>query len=467
MVKEHKREKRKAPAIERMGYGISRNVERWFPDPFTFAILLIFVIFIMAWSIEHRNPLLLTEDMYKGFWDFLAFAMQACLSLITGYALAYHPKLRKGIDRLCTLPQNGKQAAALVAFIACVFSWVNWGLGLIIGAYFARAMGRQAYFRKMPVHYPVLCAAGYSGIGLIWHWGLSASASLLSTVEGHFLEDIIGIVTLDQTIFSSYALFNSLIILIFAVVVFYLLHPYPQRCRGIEHYAPDLVEREKYEEENAEKPVVISFADKIENNRGIMLVMLLLMTSAIVHWFASEGFIDGLDLNAINFCFILLGLAIYFNPVAYMRAIYNAMPAAGGIILMFPFYAGIQGVMMYSGLGATLAEWLAETATSFTFPVIAWLTGGMVNLFIPSGGGEWMTIGESISRAGVDLGVPTGKFMIAYAAGDAWTNLFNPFWAIALLAITKVKASDMFGYCITVLILAVIPYSLGLTFIPY
>ncbi|MFC2014310.1 short-chain fatty acid transporter [Chloroflexota bacterium] len=465
MVQEHKREKEVTPAIERMGHGISRSVERWFPDPFLFAIILIFIVFVMAWIIQQRNPYLLMQDMYKGFWDFLAFAMQMCLILVTGYALAYHPRVRRSIDWLCTVPKNGKQAAALIAFTSCIFSWINWGLGLIIGAYFARAMGRQSYFRKLPVHYPMLCVAGYTGLGLIWHWGLSATVPLVSTTEGHFLEKIIGIITADQTILGSYALLNSLIILFFAVVVCYLLHPHPQRCRGIEHYAPGLVE--KGEEEKVEKPVVVTTADKIENNRWIALVMLLLMTGSIAYWFGTKGFMAGLDLNAVNFCFILLGLIIYFNPIAYMRAIYTAVATVGGIILQFPFYAGIQGVMMYSGLGVTLAEWLAKAATPFTYPVIAWLIGGVVNLFIPSGGGEWMTIGESISRAGVALGVPAGKFIIAYAAGDAWTNLFNPFWAIALLAITQVKARDIFGYCIAILILAVIPYALGLTFIPF
>ncbi len=463
MAKEPKREA--VPVIERMGHTISRNVERWFPDPFLFAIILIFITFIMAWIIQARNPYLLMQDMYKGFWAFLAFAMQMCLILVTGYALAYHPRVRQGIAWLCTLPKTGKQAAALIALISNIFSWVNWGLGLIIGAYFAREMGRQAYFRKLPVHYPMLCTAGYTGLGLIWHWGLSASAPLLSTVKGHFLEKIIGVVTVDKTILHPYTLINSLIILVFAVVVCYLLHPGPERCRGIEHYAPRLIE--KVEEEKAEKPAVVTIADKIENNRWIALVMLILMIGSMVWWFRSKGFMAGLDLNAVNFCFIILGLLLYFNPIAYMRAIYTAAAAVGGIILQFPFYAGIQGVMMYSGLGATLAGWLAKVATPFTYPVIAWFIAGVVNVFIPSGGGEWMTIGETLSRAGVALGVPPGKFIIAYAAGDAWTNMFNPFWAIALLAITQVRARDMFGYCIAIMLLAIIPYALGLTFVPY
>ena len=123
--------------------------------------------------------------------------------------------------------------------------------------------------------------------------------------------------------------------------------------------------------------------------------------------------------------------------------------------------------MIHSGLAVTLANALARVATVATMPIIAWLIGGFVNLFIPSGGGEWMTVGDTVARAAVAIGAPAGQTIMAYAAGDAWTNLFNPFWAIALLAITQVRARDMFGYCIAILIIAIIPYALGLTFIPY
>ncbi len=450
--------------IERMGHGISRSVEKWFPDPFIFAILLLFLVVILAGILEQRNPYLLMQDMYQGFWSFLTFAMQMCIILVTGYALAFHPRVRRGIAWLCTLPRNGKQAAALVACVACVFSWVNWGLGLIIGASIAREMGRQAYFRKMPIHYPVICAAGYTGMGLIWHWGLSGSAPLLVTASGNFLENIIGVVPVSQTIFSSYSLINSLIVLVFAVGVSYLLHPAPSRCRGVEIYAPSLTRKE---EETGVIERKQSFSDRLENSRLLVLIMVALMAGSMVWWFSTRGFMNGLDINAVNFCFILAGLLLYLNPVKYMKAVYAAATEVGGIILQFPFYAGIQGVMMYSGLGTTIASWLVNIASPFLYPAISLLVAALINMFIPSGGGEFLAIGETISRAGVALGVPAGKFITAYAAGDAWTNLFNPFWAIPLLAITRIKAREMFGSCIVIMILAAIPLVLGLTFVPY
>jgi len=464
MAKEREAKVERVPPIERMGYGISRSVERWFPDPFLFAIILLFVVFIMAWAIQGSNPYECMQYMYKGFWAFLAFAMQMCLILLLGYAIAVHPGAVRVIKRLCGLPRNGKQAAALVALISCLFAWVNWGLGLIVGALMAREMARNAHERGMAVHYPVLCAAGYTGLGLIWHWGLSASAPLLSNVPGHFLEKMIGLVPVNETILSSYGLFNSLLILVFAMGMVYLLHPgRPERCRGIEEYAPQLLK----EEAAPEKPKLVSVADKIENNRWIAIIMVCLGIGAMVGWFGTKGFMAGLNLNSVGFYLLIIGIALYLNPNASMRAIFRGASAVGGIILQFPFYAGIQGVMVHSGLAVTLAGMLARVATVSTMPVMAWFISGFVNVFIPSGGGEWMTIGNTVMGASVAIGAPTGQTIMAYAAGDAWTNLLNPFWAIALLAITQVRARDMFGYCIAILILAIIPYALGLTFIPY
>jgi len=464
-------EKRKAkaegvPAVERMGYGLSRSVEKWFPDPFLFAVILLFIVYIMAWAIVGANPYQSMGFMYRGWWAFLAFAMQMCLILLLGYALAVHPSVGRLIRRLCRLPRNGKEAASLVALVACIFAWINWGLGLIVGALMAREMGRNAHERGLAVHYPVLCAAGYTGLGLIWHWGLSGSAPLLSNVPGHFLEDVIGLVPANLTIFSSYGLWNSLLITIFAMAAVYLLHPRsPERCRGIEAYAPQLL---KEEEVALEEPkAAVTLADRIENNRWLAIIMVCLGIGAMVWWFGTRGFMRGIDLDSVNFCLIIIGLILYLNPIAYLRAIFRGAGAVGGIILQFPFYAGIQGVMVHSGLAVALAGALAGVATAATMPVIAWLIGGFVNIFIPSGGGEWMTIGHIIAHTSIAVDAPIGQTIMAYGAGDSWTNLFNPFWAIALLAITRVRARDMFGYCIAILLLAMIPYALGLTFIPY
>ena len=175
---------------------------------------------------------------------------------------------------------------------------------------------------------------------------------------------------------------------------------------------------------------------------------------------------DGLDINAVNFYFILLSMIVYFNPIKYMKAIYQAASEVSGIILQFSFYAGIQRDDVFR-IGSHYGDLAGKNSDDFHLPRYCSAGGGLYQRLFPSDGGEFMAIGESISRAGVALGVPAGKFITAYAAGDAWTNLFNPFWAIPLLAITQVKARDMFGSCIVIMVLAAIPLILGLTLVPY
>jgi short-chain fatty acids transporter len=449
--------------LEVMGHRISASVEKWMPDPFLFAVILTFIAYLMGIFIAGSGPMDMIVYWYKGFWTLLTFAMQMVLILVTGYTLAYHPKVNKILVWLARKPNNGKQAAALVAFVAMVFSWINWGLGLIIGALLARETGRQAYFRKIPVHYPVIVTSGYTGLGIIWHWGLSASAPLLSATKGHFFEDLYGIIPTSATIFSGYALALSILSIIFVVAVMYILSPTdPSRCRGIEHYAPQLIEEKEEKEEEVKAPTI---ADRIEQSRVIGGILAIMGIVWLIYYFGIQR--GDLNLNIVNYFFLFVGLLLYLRPINYLRAFYRAIPASAGIVLQFPFYAGIMGMIKFSGLGKIMAGWLVGISTPATFPVVAWLTAGFVNLFVPSGGGEWAVIGETISRAAMDLGVPMGKAIIAYAAGDAWTNLFQPFWAIPLLGICAVRARDVFGYCITLLILSAFFFAIGLTVVPY
>jgi short-chain fatty acids transporter len=205
-------------------------------------------------------------------------------------------------------------------------------------------------------------------------------------------------------------------------------------------------------------------ADAINNSRIIGgLVALLGIVYIVMHFYGGGT----LDLNIVNFTFLIVGLALFLRPYAYLSAFYDASKAAGGVILQFPFYAGIQGMIQFSGLGVIMAGGMVAIANPTTFPMMAWLTSGFVNLFVPSGGGEWAVLGETLIRAGQALNVPIGKTIIAYGTGDAWTNLFQPFWAIALLGITGMRARDMFGYCI-VLLVALLPFfAILLTWLPY
>ncbi|MFB6153014.1 MAG: TIGR00366 family protein, partial [Halodesulfurarchaeum sp.] len=258
----------------------------------------------------------------------------------------------------------------------------------------------------------------------------------------------------------------------------YLLSPPEEATKGITEFVPESQLRESSEapvdegEERSESDVLEpegdeqAPADRINNARILGLLMGIAGIIMTVQAFATQG-LNALNLNVVNFGFLFIGLALYTKPHAYQEQFYEAVGSTAGIILQFPFYAGIMGMMNSSGLSTTLADALIALSTPATFPIVAWITAGIANIFVPSGGGEWTVIGSTILNAAQELNVPMGQAVVAYAVGDAHTNLFQPFWAIPLLGITGMRARDMFGYAVTVLLFLIPFLAIALTVIPY
>jgi short-chain fatty acids transporter len=454
--------------IERAGLRLADVVERWMPSPFLFAIILTYVVFVAGLVVEGAGPFEMVEFWYGGFWLFLQFAMQMVLILMTGFVIAYHPRVNDLLQRLTEIPDDGRQAVVLVGVFAMVLGWIHWGLSLIVGAIFVREMGKTAHRNGIDVHYPLLCVAGYMGLGLTWHWGLSGSAPLLIATEGNeFITEVgvlDGVVSTSATIFSTYALALTVLSIAFASVVLWLLSPSSSRSESITAYVDEATLFDAAADGGTDETAVDDAdarsgeypAEKIDNSRLLGGVIALTGVAYVLYLFATQG-LNALNLNVVNFAFLFAGVAIYTRPAVYRERFAEAAEAASGIILLFPFFAGIQGMMNSSGLSETIAEALFAVSTVDTFPVVAWLTGAVVNLFVPSGGGEWIVIGPSVLDAAQNLGVPVGQATVAYAVGDAHTNLLNPFWAIPLLAITGIKAREMFGYAIAML-LALVPF---------
>lgn len=472
--------------FQSMGRGLSAISARFMPDPMIFALLLSVVVFVLGLVLTDNGPMDMLVHWYGGFWSLLEFAMQMVLILVTGYALATAPGLANGITWLARVPNTGRSAVFLTALVSTMFTWFHWGLGLIVASLFALTLGREAAKRGVKVHYPLLGAAAYSG-QMVWHIGPSTSAGLLSATEGHFLEDLIGVVPITETSFTSYALILSAV-LVFLVVPFTMwsMTPNDDEAVGLDGYAPEKLERPgdgsdeataaRPRDSGARKPgpgaqtarleeTKRTPADRIENSRIAAALIWIPGLVYVVYFFATEGF--SLDLNIFNFAFISIGLALHGTPIAYYRAIQQAVSGAAGIILQFPFYGGIAGMIGSSGLATILAGGLLAISTPFSFPVVAWLTGSFMNIFVPSGGGEWAVIGEVISRTAIELDVPTGKAIIAYGAGDMWTNMLQPFWAIPLLGIMGLRARDIIGYTVGLMLVAGPFIALGLLLLPY
>ena len=456
--------------VQKLGEAIADRVERWMPSPFLFAILLTYVAAIAAFFSEESGITEIAQSWYGGFWTLLQFAMQMVLILVTANVVAYHPRVRKGILRLVRLPKNGRQAVVLVGIGSMLTGWVSWGLGLIFGAILVREMGKHAGKSGMAVHYPLLAVAGYMGMSLTWGWGLSSSAGLLQATEGNALMElgfVDRVIPATEWVFHTYPLLLTALSLVFASIMLYLLCPPDDNCRGIERYVQLGRDDDTVAEATAQAPSKNpSLADKIDNSAvlgGILALTGLVLFASV---FLSQG-LGALNLNVLNFGFLMIGLLLYTSPSRYLGEFYDAVQGSSGVILLFPFYAGIIGIMTGTGLVDTMTESLLSIATPETFPVIAWITGGILNVFVPSAGGEWAIIGGPMMVAGAELGIPHGQTIAAYAVGDAHTNLLNPFWAIPLLAITGLRARDMFGYAITMMILLVPFLAIVLYLLPY
>ena len=458
----------KLTPVQRFGEAIADRVERWMPSPFLFAILLTYVAAIAAIISEGVSVPEIARSWYGGFWSLLQFAMQMVIILVTGCVVAYHPRVRAGILRLVRLPKNGRQAVVLVGLGSMLTGWVSWGLGLIFGAILAREMGKLAAKNGMAVHYPLLAVAGYMGMSLTWGWGLSSSAGLLQATDGNvFMEQGIvdRVIPATEWVFHPYSLTLTVLALIFASIMLYLLSPPEENCRGIDRYV-DFKEEVVRESNPADLPTNPTLADRIDNSRVLGGLIALIGVYLFIEAFLTQG-LGALDLNVFNFGFLMIGLILYSSPSRYLKEFEDAVKGSAGVILLFPFYAGIIGIMTGTGLVDTMTESLLSIATKESFALTAWITGGILNVFVPSAGGEWAIIGGPMMLAGAELGIPHGQTIAAYAVGDAHTNLLNPFWAIPLLAITELRARDMFGYAITMMLFLVPFIAIVLYLLPY
>ncbi|MDY6820317.1 MAG: short-chain fatty acid transporter [Deferribacterota bacterium] len=422
-------------------------VQRYLPDPFIFAVVLTFVVFIMGILINKQSPMNMIIYWGNGFWNLLAFSMQMILILVTGFVLANTPLLKNLLRSVAKAMKNPTQAIMVTTLVGSIASWINWGFGLVIGALIAKEMAKTI----KGVDYRLLIASGYIGF-LVWHAGLSGSIPLTIATPGHFLEDQMGIIQTSETIFSTFNLITMIILIITLPFLTRLMVPPKYDTFEIPTKILDA------EKEDGFEIVKNTPADRLENSTTISMLIGIMGFVYIVYYFGTNGF--KLNLNIVNFIFLFFGILLHKTPKSYLISLHNAVKGAGGIILQFPFYSGIMGMMVASGLAATISGWFVSISSETTLPFFTFLSAGLVNFFVPSGGGQWAVQGPIMVPASVELGVPLAKTAMAVAWGDAWTNMIQPFWALPALGIAGLGAKDIMGYCLVALIYSGIIVSL-------
>ncbi|TVQ34360.1 MAG: short-chain fatty acid transporter [Geminicoccaceae bacterium] len=434
--------------LDRITGASVRLVDRYLPDPLILAILLTFVVFLGGMALG-SGPVAMVEFWGNGFWGLLTFSMQMVLILVTGFVLATTPVFRRILAAIASLARTPVQAILLVTLVALVASWINWGFGLVIGALFARQLAQ----RVPTVDYRLLIASAYSGF-VVWHAGLAGSVPLVIATEGHFTAHLIGVIPTDQTIFASF----NLILVAALFVVIPLLNVLMVGKGG----APVHVDPAKLRESEALPDAGSTHrpADRLETSRALSLIVGFAGLAYLANYFLAQG--GTLNLNIVNFLFLMLGILLHGTPRRFLAAVTEAVKGAAGIIVQFPFYAGIMGMMTGSGMAEALSRAFVAISTPETLPLWTFLSAGLVNLFVPSGGGQWAVQAPIMLPAALDLGADVARVAMAVAWGDAWTNLIQPFWALPALAIAGLKARDIMGFCLIVLAVTGVVIGVGL-----
>ncbi|HET6243493.1 MAG: short-chain fatty acid transporter [Bacteroidetes bacterium] len=442
----------------------ARAFHKILPSPFAIALLLTFITFSLAGILtddplaDNSRPYLvqLADYWYAGVWDsaLMVFAMQMMLILVLGHVLALSKPVDKLINLLVKTCSNTAKTALIVCFFSLIVSFFNWGLGLVFGAIFARKIAEKALINGYKINYGLIGAAGYSGL-MVWHGGLSGSAPIKVAEPGHFLEAKLGLISQSQTIFSTMNISVSLALLIFLPLLMYLLGKYAKDSKPEIELKPQ-TELLKH---------TISGAEKIDNSQLVSLVTGGLILTYILYLIFIPPETVSLSVITPNFINMsLLGLAIVFhqNFKSFLLAVDSAISGASGILIQFPLYFGIMGIMKYSGLTILMSDFFISISTTESFPVLTLLSAGIVNIFVPSGGGQWAVQGPIIAEAALKLNVLPAKAIMALAYGDQLTNMVQPFWALPLLGITGLKGKEILPYTLILMVVGAIIFITGL-----
>lgn len=420
---------------------INHLVERFIPSSLVFAIVLTLVVMVAALALTDAGPREVVTAWGDGLAGLLAFITQMALVLMLGHVLAHTGPVRALLTGLARVPRGRVMPYVFVALVTCLATLVTWGLGLVVGALLAKEVAAQARLRGEKVHFPLLVATGYTGMS-IWHMGYSGSAPLTAATEGSFVAQQVGhTIPITQTTFSWWNLTAAAVALLVILATVALMAP---------KSGADVVEMPEHQLETARPEWTVETpADAVDASRVTTTVLGLLVVAYLGLHFADGG---TLTLDVVNWSFLGLVLLLVRNPFELVELVKDAASNVGEILLQFPLYAGIMGIMAGTGLIAVLSDAVVDTSTPQTFGLLAFLSAGLVNFFVPSGGGQIAVQGPILLDAAERLGVDPAVAIMAVSYGDQWTNMVQPFWALPLLAIAGLRIRDVLGYTTMILV---------------
>ncbi len=445
--------------LQKLASASTRWSTRWVPDAWVIAIVLTIIAYFLGFIFTKSTAYQLFQYWGNGFWVLLSFGMQMCLIIMTGYILATTPLFSNILNGLAGLPKSPKGSIALMALVSMGLAWINWGLSIVGSAVFVRFLVKK----QRGVDYRLLVATAYLGLGTFWHSGLSASAPLLVATPKHFLEKEIGIIPITETIFHPFNLVLALLVLIFMTIIGPMMHP--KKGDQIEA-SPEVISEVGFEPPVRPAGDALTPAVRLEHSPLINVVVGISGLIWLFWYFGQKGF-AGINLDVVNFVFLIIGIILHRTPASFLKAASEGGAFIWGIVIQFPFYAGIFGIIKFSGLAEIMAGWFTVIANKELYPLVVMWYSGVLNYIVPSGGSKWAIEAPYIMQAAKNLGVSGPATVVAYAWGDMVTDIIQPFWAIPLLGVAKLGFRDIMGYCIVYFILYMILVSIGFLLMPY
>ena len=425
--------------------------DRFMPEPFAFGVLMTLVAMLITWGATEAQPHEVVVAWGDGLSMLLPFITQVCLTIMFAYALAHLGPVPRYLSRLASLPRSGTMAYAFCACFTGAVCLLCWPLGTILGGLMAKEVALSCRARGIAVHYPLLGGAAFSGF-VVWHMGYTASAPLLVATPGNAMEGMIGgLIPVTDTVLAPFNLLA--IVATLAVVAFVATRLEPERKTPITDEVAAATGT--LDLDDAETPKRPGFAGYIENARWPSTVLGGLLFGYVGYWFYRNGV--QLDLNLVNWSFLALCLVLSRSPREFSDVLMTGGRAVIPTLLQYPLYAGIMGIMLNTGLIEQFAAVFAEVGTAQTLPLIAFLSGGLINLFIPSGGAQWAVQGPAFLEAARSLGTDPELIVMGVAYGDQWTNIIHPFVIIPLLIMTGLRANQVLPFSFIMFIAAGLP----------
>jgi len=444
--------------------------KKFLPSPFTIAVLLTILTIFLA--LIFAKPSMIGYGDYaietlqyweKGVWSsgLLEFAYQMMLILVLGHVLVLSKPVNNLIMKITRYCNDTASSAAIVASLTMLVAFFNWGLGLIFGALLARKIAEHAQKNDLKLNYPIVGASGYMGM-MVWHGGISGSAPIKINEVGHLsnimtnnsfelMHKVPSSIDFSQTIFSfSNVLIFTIVVLVISGM-FYVLGKNSQ---------PTEINLSQYKMHQDEKSLIKT--DRLDNSRILATIFGLLILVTFFYRYFDAIKVLKITPNLINFLMLGLGILFHGSFKNFTSAVVESISDISGILIQFPLYFGIMGIMSSSGMVTQISDFFVSFSTETTLPIVTFFSAGLVNIFVPSGGGQWVIQGPIVIESALKLGVPLNKAIMALAYGDQITNMLQPFWALPLLGITKLKAKEILPYTLLAMLVGSVIYIIGI-----